>query len=216
MKNETCIEIKISEKENITVHMYDKLLDIFEYIIEQCKSTYVVINVNNSFNVDSKKCITTIDICIHINDIMITLGFEQGILNSLQINYKDIDNVLNVLSVYDNSNTNIAYERISLLNIIIECTTGYKGTYNEYIEYLSYYITETINSKIYVYYLYADIGFNEEIRGEASYSIFKYANQLSMEYAGIGSDNIEVEAYEVKELLTDLLEKYNEQSKDSK
>lgn len=33
MKNETCIEIKISEKENITVHMYDELLDIFEYIM---------------------------------------------------------------------------------------------------------------------------------------------------------------------------------------
>lgn len=210
MKSNTSIEIRISDKEKIKIHMYDKLLDIFDYIIEQCKSTYVAININNNFNVTSKRYTTTISICIHVNDIIITLGFEQGILNSLQINYKDIDNVIEVLSIYDNSNTNIAYERISLLNIIIECTTGYKGTYNEYIEYLSYYITETINSKIYVYYLYADIGFNEEIRGEASYSIFKYANQLSMEYAGIGSDNIEVEVNEVKELLTELLENYNE------
>lgn len=210
MKNKTCIEIKISEKENITVHMYDKLLDIFEYIIEQCKSTYVVINVNNSFNVDSKKCITTIDICIHINDVMITLGFEQGILNSLQINYKDIDNVLNVLSVYDNSEVNIIYERVCSLNIITECTKGYKGTYNEYIEYLSYYINDTINRKIYVYYLYADIGYNEEICEEANYSIFKHANQPNMEYEGIGSDNIEVEVNEVKELLTELLENYSE------
>ena len=107
MKSNTSIEIRISDKEKIKIHMYDKLLDIFDYIIEQCKSTYVAININNNFNVTSKRYTTTISICIHINDIMITLGFEQGILNSLQINYKDIDNVLNVLSVYDNSEVNI-------------------------------------------------------------------------------------------------------------
>lgn len=213
MKSNTSIEIRISDKEKIKIHMYDKLLDIFDYIIEQCKSTYVAININNNFNVTSKRYTTTISICIHINDIMITLGFEQGILNNLQINYKDIDNVLNVLnilSVYDNSEVNIIYERVCSLNIITECTKGYKGTYNEYIEYLSYYINDTINRKIYVYYLYADIGYNEEICEEANYSIFKHANQPNMEYEGIGSDNIEVEVNEVKELLTELLENYNE------
>ena len=198
--------------------MYDNLLDIFEYIIEHCKNVYLDINVGTGLDKISKKHIIVIDISIHIDNVIITLGFEYGKLNGIKISYKDIDELFGVISIYDNLGSNILIERINLLNMIIECgSKKYNATYNEYIEYFSYYMHKATNNKVYVYCLYNDIGYtDEEVMGYTKYYILKYKNQTNMTYVGVSSDDITADTYEVKELLTKLLENNNGQSKDSK